>query len=139
MMNRTKLLLVSCLTVGLLSLTACSIFGNGQATGVDSDSQIIVAARAEARWKALIGGDLDQAYTFLSPATRKIMTMQQHRARIKPGMWRDAKVISVDCTDELCRPKVMLKYDIRNIKGIEMELEESWIKEGGNWWYVQKR
>lgn len=135
-MKRTKSLLVLCVGIGVLVLTACGTVATGP---VATDPPGIVTARAEARWKALIDSNVGQAYDYLSPTTRKLMSRRDYQARIKPGLWRDAKVISVACEPDLCKAQVLLKYDIRDIRGLEMNLEENWIKEEGGWWYVQKK
>lgn len=131
-----SLLLVS---FGSAYLAGCATVSSTQATDVVKDPKEIVAARAEARWQALIDGNMKDAYNFLSPAGRKVMSLEVFRARIKPGLWRGAKTNSVTCTEELCEAIVLVKYDIRDIKGLELEMKESWIKEEGNWWYVQKK
>src|ERR1035437_4897856 len=136
MMNRTRLNL--CVCIGVLSLTACgTMVGGPVATDAAfADPVVIVTARADARWKALIESNVGRAYDYLSPASRTLLSRRDYQARIKPGMWRGAKTTSVTCEPDLCKAKVTLKYDIREIKGLEMELEENWIKEEGGWWFV---
>lgn len=136
MMNRTKLLLALLVGVGVLSLSACGTMEGGHKA---ADPTEIVAARVEARWKALIDGKVDAAYEFLSPASRASLPLAVYKGRTKPGMWREAKAKSVTCDADLCKANVWLKYDIHNITGLELNFEESWIKEDGGWWYVQKK
>lgn len=137
-MNRAKFLLAGSLSAALLSLSACGTLGGGQADA-SADPKIAVASRAEARWQALIDGKVAQAYEYLSPATRKVMSRDVYAARIKPGIWRAAKATEVKCDADLCKATVLVKYDFRDIKGLEANMEETWIKEEGGWWYVQKK
>jgi hypothetical protein len=134
-MNRTKLFFSWCLGFCLVSLTGCTTIGSGQ----DADPKVVVAGRAEERWKALIEGNLEAAYGYLSPASRQTTPLAVYRGRVKPGLWRSVKVETITCDAELCKANILLKYDLRNIKGLEMNLEEFWIKEEGSWWYVQKK
>lgn len=138
MMNREKSFLAWCLGVSILTLAGCGTVG-GSSVASSADPKVIVAQRAEARWKALMRGHLDTAYDYLSPATRQVLSFDVYRARVKPGMWREVKISAVTCDAELCKANVLLKYDLRDIKGLEMDLEESWLKEEGSWWYVQKK
>lgn len=96
----------------------------------------VIADRAEARWQALIGSDLDRAYTFMSPASRDSTSLDAYKAKIKPGMWRDAKVDAVDCDGEACTVKLMITYDHPMMKGVKTPLSESWIIDQGKAWYV---
>lgn len=139
MASLTKRLLGGCLVGGLLFLTGCGTIENQSAGGDGADPKAVVTARAEARWKALVAGELDSAYGYLSPSTRKVVTLNGYRGTLKPGLWRGAKVKSLTCTEELCTVVVGLTYDLRNIKGLEKELEESWIKDEGKWWFVEKK
>src|SRR5271169_399554 len=90
------------LSVALLGLVvaACATIAVDSAPEV---KQKVVAERAQARWQALIKGDLDGAYAFLSPASKKATSLAAYSASIKPGMWRTVKVDKVDCEAELCK------------------------------------
>jgi hypothetical protein len=98
----------------------------------------IVAERAEARWHALIEADVDAAYGFLSPAHREIMPIELYQVTLNPGMWRDIRVESTSCDPlvRVCNVVLFLKYDLKEVKGIEMKKKESWIEEEDNWWFV---
>ncbi len=124
-----KLIWLAC-----LSLVACS----SVKTGVSTEPKAIVEKRALARWDALIRHDVDSAYKYLTPALRNTMSLERYRDKVRPGLWRDAKVNSVNCQADTCKAKVTIQYDVRNIKGLEKEFEETWLKEGDDWWYVYK-
>ncbi len=141
MMKSTKIILGWSLSVVLLSVAGCTTttVGNEQSKASVGDDKTIVAKRAEARWKALIESDVGQAYEFLSPGSKKIMSRKEYLGLIKPGMWREVRTAEVTCAEELCKASLWIKYDIQKVKNIEMKVEESWIKEEGNWWYVQPK
>ncbi len=98
----------------------------------------VVAERAEARWAALIKGDLNAAYAYLTPATRATMSLDQYKGRIKPGIWRAAKAEKVKCDGDVCGVAMQITYDMPKMKGITTPLEETWIIEGGTPWYVYR-
>jgi len=115
----------------------------GMAPGIDKDTppeqkQKIVAERAEARWQALIKGDLDTAYTYLSPGSRATTPLAVYKSKTKPGLWRQAKVQEVSCDGDVCKVMMQIAYDYKKIKGIETPLTENWIIENGTAWYVYR-
>jgi len=98
----------------------------------------VVAERAEQRWQLLVKGDLDGAYQFLSSGSKAATSLPVYKAKIKPGMWRQAKVDKVSCEAELCKVEMKITYDFRNMKGIETPVPETWIVENGSAWYVYR-
>jgi hypothetical protein len=118
--------------------------------GVSKDSPpdvkaAVVKERSQARWQALIKGDLDAAYAYLSPGSKAATSIEAYRRQIHPGMWRSVKVDSVECEGELCSVKLQLTYDVprgpmspRPITGIETPIGERWIIENGSAWFVYK-
>lgn len=129
----------------LLHWTGWLALGVGLAgcAGISADSspeakQKLVAERAEARWQALLKGDVDGAYQYLSAGSKAATSLPLYKAKIKPGLWRKAKVDKVDCDAELCKVQMTITYDYRNMKGIETLLPETWIIENGSAWYVYR-
>ncbi len=97
-----------------------------------------VAQRAEARWGALIKGDLDAAYTYLSPGSKVANPLSLYKTKVKPGIWREAKTESVKCEGDACTATMSITYDYRRTKGIKTQLTENWIIEDGTAWYVYR-
>ena len=124
-----KLIWLAC-----LSLVACS----SVQTAVSTEPKAIIENRALARWDALIRSDVDSAYKYLTPALRNTMSLERYRDKVRPGLWRNAKVSNINCQTDTCKVKVIVQYDLRDIKGLEKEFEETWLKENGEWWYVFK-
>ena len=100
--------------------------------------QKVVAERAQARWELLLKGDVASAYQFLSAGSKAAMPVEQYKAKIKPGMWRQVKVGKVDCAAELCKVVMQVTYDAKHMKGIETPVDETWIIENGSAWYVYR-
>jgi len=100
--------------------------------------QAAVSERINARWQALIKGDLDTAYTYMSAASQEAMPLKVYKLKHKPGMWRSVKIESLQCEAEICTAKMILTYDHERMKGIQTPFEESWIIEKGTAWYVNR-
>jgi hypothetical protein len=100
--------------------------------------QKVVAEKATQRWQLLMKGDVDGAYQFLSAGSKAATPLPLYKAKVKPGLWRDAKVEKVSCEAELCKVDMLITYDYRNMKGIETPFPETWIIENGSAWYVYR-
>jgi hypothetical protein len=95
-----------------------------------------VRERAAKRWEALIRGDLDAAYGFFSKATRDTYPFDVYRVKMRPGMWREARIDTVKCADGICDVAVTVTMDHARLKGIVTPVTERWIVQDGVAWYV---
>jgi hypothetical protein len=105
----------------------------------DSTAEVkraVVSERINARWQALIKGDLDTAYTYMSAASQEAMPLNVYKGKVTPGMWRSVKIESVQCEAEICTAKMILTYDHQRMKGIQTPFAENWIIDKGTVWYV---
>ena len=121
----------------LLVAAGCATTGGG--LGKDTAPEVKRAAvteRVNARWTAMIKGDLDAAYAYLSPASREVVSLAAFKARTRSGGFREAKIDSVECEAELCKVKLTLTYDHRVMKGVTTPLTETWVVDQGQIWYV---
>ena len=129
-----------CLAIIVLLSPGCSTLPSGgfSASSPAEQKNASVRERAISRWQALIGDDIPGAYGFLSPATREVVSLEQYRANVARGTFRAAKIDGVECEAELCKVKVQLTYDRARMKGIVTPIEETWIIERGQFWYVYR-
>ena len=98
--------------------------------------QEIVKERAQARWSALVKGDLKTAYGYLSPGSRAVITYEGFVGAIRPGFWKSAAVEKVICeTADSCMVGAQIKYEFKG-RPTETKLKETWVREDGNWWFV---
>jgi hypothetical protein len=129
--------------VAVLALAGCATVGGPATLSKESPPEVkreAVAARAQGRWDALIKGDLNAAYAYLSPATRATTPLDVYKAKHKVGLYRKIKVDSVDCEGAVCTVKLTLTYDYkRRFKGIETPLVEHWVIEDGQAWLVEAK
>ncbi len=98
--------------------------------------QAVVAARAQARWDALIKDDMEAAYAYLSPASRQVMSLEKFKSSMRRGTFRDARIETVTCEGDVCNVRLILTYDHRMMKGISTPIGEAWVFEGGQAWYA---
>ena len=97
-----------------------------------------VKARAQARWDALLKGDVKAAYAFLSPGSRAVNTQEAYGGSLRSGFWKSAVVEKAACdAPDACEAQVTIEYEFQG-KRTKTPLRETWIREGTDWWYVQK-
>lgn len=117
------------------SLAGCATLGPDSSP---ETKQKVVAERATARWQALIKGDLDTAYTYLSKGSKSATSLDLYKKQIKPGLWKQAKVESVECEKEICKVQMEIIYDAARMKGIPALVTETWIIEDGTAGFVYR-
>jgi hypothetical protein len=134
--------LVGAIVVAAGLVGGCASTTGGAGLGPDTPTDVkrdAVAARAKARWDALIKPDLESAYTFLSPASRATMSVDQYKAKHKVGMYRAVSIDSVECEADRCTVNLKLTYDYQRFKGMVTPLSERWIIAQGQAWFVEPR
>ena len=129
--------------VALTIAAGCATTGGGLTK--DTPPEVKAAAvkeRSNARWTALIKGDTDAAYAYLSPGTRELITLEQYRVKVKTGGFRSVQIDKVDCESETCMVGLMLTYDytpprgLTQAKGITTYVQETWVLEKGQAWFA---
>jgi len=129
--------------VALTVAAGCTTMGGGLTR--DTPSEVKAAAvkqRSNARWEALIKGDKDAAYAYLSPGTRELITVDQYRARVQNVNYRSVQIEKVDCESESCTVGLMLTYDFlpatgtTRAKGITTYVQEIWVLDKGQAWFA---
>jgi type IV pilus biogenesis protein CpaD/CtpE len=104
-----------------------------------------VRARAEARLAALLAGDDEKAYGYLSAATRALMPLDTYKLKRKQETFtlKAAHINQVTCAEaDTCTVGVTVTTEIlmptvgrKDYVGTE---EESWLKQGDGWFFVPK-
>ncbi len=103
-----------------------------------------VSARAQARWNAVLAGDWQQAYQFLTPASRELISFDKYRARFGTmANWKSAEVFKVRCEQpDRCLVTTKVTYQPVlprvSIGTTETSVDEVWLLEAGQWWLPQK-
>jgi hypothetical protein len=122
-----------------LGLTGCATGPGSQApAGAAPEARAeTVKQRALARWAALIRGDVKAAYQYLSPASRAVTSLERFQTKTA-GSFREIKLDDVRCESETCQVRLWLTFDHRVMKGITTPIEETWVFDGGQAWFVYR-
>ena len=97
-----------------------------------------VKQRAQARWDALVKGDTQAAYGFMSPGSRAILSHEAYRNSLNLGFWKSAVAEKVECASgKSCDAVFTIEYEHMG-KRAKTPLRESWILDGSEWWYLQR-
>jgi acetolactate synthase regulatory subunit len=140
--NRRQGAAAAAILGAVLCLASCAVSpigDGGSGTAVASSDRDLVTARVKARWDALIRGDLDAAYAFSSPGSKETMSLERFKRITRKTGFRSIDVDKVDCDAGRCQVRLTLVYDTERIKGMRTTIEESWIVERGQAWYVDRR
>jgi hypothetical protein len=120
---------------------------------VDSPADEKVKAameRSAARWQAVIDKDFAKAYDYMSPSSKATVTAAGFRTVASRLDYRAVKVTSASCDAGTCRVRLILTYNAKVglnaavakegatsvTKGVNTPLEEVWVIDQGQIWYV---
>jgi hypothetical protein len=120
----------------LVALAGCASMGGVTKDSPPEAKRALVSERVKARWAALIEGNLDKAYTFLSPASRELVSLEAYKRVARGTGFREAVIEKVECPGAVCDVELRITYDHRLMKGIVTPLAEKWVIEEGQAWYV---
>ncbi len=122
-----------------VNMVGCQTTGAGSAAPAveqkAADANQIVRVRAQQRWDQLLQSNMFAAYDFISPGGRSIITRQVFAGRVNAAFWRGAKVDKVDCGAETCEVTVSVEIIVQGVKAA-IPVQETWILESGQWWFV---
>lgn len=99
--------------------------------------------RALERWQALIQGDFEKAYGYLSPGYREVTSFTIYRSHIGEAVrWKDATLEGISCADTVCDVTITVNYQytappVGEYKG-EKFLKEKWVRVDDKWWFLPK-
>ena len=125
---------VLALALGFGILAGCASLGNKS----DED---VVKERAQARYDALIKGDIKKAWEFTAPTYRQRVSADGYRSVMGGvGNWTKAEVSSVKCEEERCEVTGLITYRVPRMKMENtIPLDDVWIKTDGKWWVFHRR
>jgi hypothetical protein len=130
--------------VGLLTLCAASLLFSACTTTIPKSEMI--EQRAAARWDALLGDDIEVAYSYLSPGYRSSVSYKQYYRSLllTQVQWKGAEYTGSVCEETSCNVKILMDFTIYGavpgVKSFEskQEVEESWVLVDGSWYFVPK-
>ncbi len=106
---------------------------------VDSrSSEELIKERAQARWNALVQGDVKAAYEYFSPGSRATFTLADFAGGIKIGFWKAVTVEKVQCGGaDSCDVISNIEYEYRGTR-VKTPHRETWVREDSNWWLLRR-
>ena len=120
------------LATGVLATVLCGC------AAVSPRSEDVVKERAQARWDALVKGDFNAAYGYMSPGSRSVTSATDYAGSLRKGFWKSAVVDKVECgSAQSCEVSATIEYEFMG-RRTKTPLRESWIRDGSEWWYLQK-
>lgn len=105
----------------------------------------IVRKRAQARLDAMVAGQYEAAYGFLSPASRAVVSFDAWRNNLpRATVWKAANVHAVTCEVlDRCKSTVVIRHQPlvmgASMGTIETALDEIWVLDAGLWWMLHLR
>ena len=105
----------------------------------------LLQRRAKERMDALISMDWKKAYSYLSPARRKIFPYPvfEKRMNISAILRKSASVEKINCESDACDVSLRLTHVyiggvVDAMQGQENTsiVHEKWVFDQGNWWFI---
>ena len=103
-----------------------------------------VVERAEARWEALVAGELETAYGFYSPGYRSAHSLIDFAVEMRTRRvgWTSSEYLGHSCEENRCKVRFKLGFRVRGaLPGVPVissfqQVEDTWIRTRGQWWYL---
>lgn len=143
-MTIRKVLIGAC---ALLLVTGCATQGGSETVKSEGETtEAYVAHRAVERWNALIRGDVETAYSYLSPGFRSAKPLSIYERMVGGGAtrWEAVDIQDTACEQDTCALNVKVTYQyvgsIREMVGqtFNTVLQENWVRVDSEWWFVPR-
>ena len=128
----------------LSALPGCATLEPEESEKWRESQRPVLKARAEARWGALIKGDIESAYMYTTPEYRAVVNLQQYKGKYGRVVdWRGARVVDIGYdvpTVASVSVEVTYRVDLPGTGGELIEtkkaISEKWIYRNREWWYT---
>lgn len=118
------------------TLGACATTDGVTASSSPEARRSAVLARADARGAALVRGDLDAAYAYLSEGSKAVITLDNFKRRMSVVPFTAYRIDSATCDADNCKVQAKVTYDHRVMKGVTTPVTETWVAERGGLYFV---
>ncbi|MFA5940174.1 MAG: hypothetical protein WC809_12525 [Sinimarinibacterium sp.] len=131
-----------------IALPGCAVFGETDPVARIAADQKKIEKRVLARWDAIIAVNFDAVYEFASPAYRQTYDLvhlkNQYAAQLKRKRVEIYKTEIDPATPDSAKVVVLLYFEAEGgAPGTTFEtfsrVVETWVRDGGKWWYVEPR
>lgn len=99
--------------------------------------------RVAAKWGALIRGDFEAAYAFASPEYRRLYSLDSFKSKFGGKVrWQRIEIVKVDFKGDDAATVSFNLYFVYHPPQAEESLDmrtynqESWVRSGGQWWFL---
>lgn len=128
----------------LSALPGCATLEPEESEKWRESQRPVLKARAEARWGALIKGDIENAYTYTTPEYRAVVNLQQYKGKYGRVVdWRGARVVDIGYdvpTVATVSVEVTYRVGLPGTGGELIEtqkaISEKWMYKNREWWYT---
>lgn len=142
--KRRSLVMAGLAYAVLSALPGCATLQPEESEKWRESQRPVLKARAEARWGALIKGDIENAYTYTTPEYRAVVNLQQYKGKYGRVVdWRGARVVDISYdvpTVATVSVEVTYRVDLPGTGGELIEtqkaISEKWIYKNREWWYT---
>lgn len=134
-----RLVLASAVAAAALAGAGCASTG----TAASQAPEAHVAQLANQRWSHLIAGEWKKAYDMITPGYRSLHDLREYQSQFKGAVhWKKAEVATTACESDKCEVRIKLTVASPFGRGkadtISTFFNETWLKEGGRWYYYEK-
>lgn len=119
-----------------VALAGCAGTGGLNESSPAGDKRTQVLARADARGAALVAGDLDKAYSFLSEGSKAVISKENFFRRMSIVPFTAYRIDDASCEASTCRVQSKLTFNHRVMKGVTTPVTETWVIERGEPFFV---
>ncbi|HUX29413.1 MAG TPA: hypothetical protein VMV78_02165 [Thiobacillus sp.] len=128
----------------LSALPGCATLEPEESEKWRESQRPVLKARAEARWDALIKGDIEKAYVHTTPEYRAVVNLQQYKGKYGRVLdWQGARVVDISYdvpTVATVSVEVTYRVGLPGMGGEVIEtqkvISEKWIYKNREWWYT---
>ena len=119
-----------------LGLSACASIGGVSESSPPEVKRVAVIERADGRGAALVRGDLDGAYQYLSEGSRAVISLDNFKRRMSLVPFTAYRIDGASCEGDTCKVHSKLTYDHRVMRGVTAPITEVWVIENGKPFFV---
>ncbi len=115
-----------------------------QAESLPQTPEERVKTRSGARWEAIMDRDLGQAYGFLSPGMRTLVSKKKYGQSVFASTIQrtHVEVLSVTCEESVCDAKIAIHFvytgGVSAFAGQQgtSVVKEKWVNSNAEWWFM---
>lgn len=145
-MNKVSIVCCRLVCVVAIMLCAVGLSSCSKQPLTEAEEKEALKSRVQAVWDAMIAVDFDRVYEFTTPAYRKAFTKAHFFARYGNQIDRDSitvKEIAFQNPERTtAKVTLIMNFSTRGFSKSEIirnstSVNETWVKEQGEWWRVE--